>query len=64
MEDPIIVALAAIQDELTKAIQEALKFNNGNSSAGTRVRRAMQNIKSQAQLVRMEVQAKKNESVL
>lgn len=64
MEDPVIAALAAIQDELTKAIQEALKFNSGNSSAGTRVRRAMQNIKSQAQLVRMEVQAKKNESVL
>tara|TARA_R110000772_G_scaffold222637_1_gene333102 strand:+ start:132 stop:326 length:195 start_codon:yes stop_codon:yes gene_type:complete len=64
MEDPIIAALAAIQDELTKAIHEALKFNNGNSSAGTRVRRAMQNIKSQAQVARMEVQAKKNESVL
>ena len=64
MEDPIIAALAAMQNELTAATQEALKFNNGNSSAGTRVRRAMQNIKSQAQVVRMEVQAKKNESVL
>jgi hypothetical protein len=53
-----------MQNELTAATQEALKFNNGNGSAGTRVRRAMQNIKSQAQVVRMEVQAKKNESVL
>ena len=64
MEDPIVAALAAMQNELTAATQEALKFSGGNSAAGTRVRRAMQNIKSQAQLVRMEVQAKKNESVL
>ena len=36
------------------------KFNNGNKSAGTRIRKAMQEVKSIAQEVRVEVQNKKN----
>ena len=36
------------------------KFVGGNSSAGTRVRKAMQTIKSLAQEVRVEVQEQKN----
>tara|TARA_R110000851_G_scaffold80043_1_gene176322 strand:+ start:269 stop:442 length:174 start_codon:yes stop_codon:yes gene_type:complete len=36
------------------------KFNNGNKSAGTRIRKAMQEIKTLAQEVRVEVQTTKN----
>jgi len=36
------------------------KFNNGNMSAGTRIRKAMQEIKGQAQDLRKEVQEIKN----
>ena len=39
---------------------EAMKFNTGNQSAGTRVRKHMQNIKTVAQDVRTEVQTMKN----
>jgi hypothetical protein len=43
-----------------EAATNAEKFADGNNSAGTRVRKAMQNIKSLAQLVRLEVQEQKN----
>ena len=36
------------------------KFKGGNKSAGTRIRQAMQEIKSIAQNVRVEIQAIKN----
>ncbi|NGF57493.1 histone H1 [Parapedobacter sp. SGR-10] len=36
-------------------------FNNGNSAAGTRVRKGLQEIKTLAQDIRNEVTAKKNE---
>jgi len=36
------------------------KFNNGNMSAGTRIRKVMQEVKSQAQDLRKEVQEIKN----
>ncbi|MBD1433850.1 MULTISPECIES: histone H1 [Sphingobacterium] len=35
-------------------------FNNGNSAAGTRVRKGLQEIKTLAQELRNEVTAKKN----
>ena len=41
-------------------LEDAIKFESGNNSAGTRVRKAMQNIKGLAQQVRLEVQAQKN----
>ncbi|HLS95377.1 hypothetical protein BC792_101287 [Sphingobacterium allocomposti] len=37
-------------------------FNNGNSAAGTRVRKGLQEIKTLAQEIRNEVTAKKNET--
>ena len=52
--------LENILDQLQEAILDAEKFDQGNNSAGTRVRKAMQNIKSLAQNVRFEVQAQKN----
>ncbi|MCY4778165.1 histone H1 [Sphingobacterium sp. UT-1RO-CII-1] len=36
-------------------------FNNGNSAAGTRVRKGLQEIKTLAQDIRNDVTAKKNE---
>jgi len=51
-------------DELQNAINDCqadiTKFVEGNNSAGTRVRKAMQTVKSLAQEVRVEVQEQKN----
>jgi len=51
-------------DELQNAINDCQsdvsKFVDGNNSAGTRVRKAMQAVKSLAQAVRVEVQDQKN----
>ena len=49
-----------IQEVLTLVQGDVEKFTNGNKSAGTRIRKAMQEIKGLAQEVRTEVQAIKN----
>ena len=56
----IIETLENIERQLHEAAEDALKFDQGNNSAGTRVRKSMQNIKGLAQQVRLEVQAQKN----
>ena len=58
--DEITKTLHNMSEQLATAINDAEKFDMGNNSAGTRVRKAMQNIKSLAQNVRLEVQAQKN----
>ena len=58
--DEITKTLHNMSEQLAEAINDAEKFDAGNNSAGTRVRKAMQNIKSLAQNVRLEVQAQKN----
>jgi len=58
--DEITKTLHNMSEQLATAINDAEKFDSGNNSAGTRVRKAMQNIKSLAQNVRLEVQAQKN----
>jgi len=50
----------SIQNSINDCQTDVTKFVDGNSSAGTRVRKAMQNIKSLAQSVRLEIQAQKN----
>lgn len=45
---------------LEQGISDLEKFEDGNYSAGTRVRKSMQTIKDLAQKVRVEVQEKKN----
>ena len=45
---------------LEKGINDLEKFNDGNKSAGTRVRKNMQEIKTLAQDVRVAVQEEKN----
>ena len=52
--------ISTMKEEMYNAENEAMKFNSGNKSAGTRVRKHMQNIKTVAQNVRQEVQAMKN----
>ena len=51
-------------DELQSVINDCqsdvTKFVEGNNSAGTRVRKAMQTIKGMAQTIRVEVQDQKN----
>ena len=58
--DEITKTLHNISQQVTDAIYDAEKFDGGNNSAGTRVRKAMQNIKNLAQAVRTEVQEQKN----
>jgi len=52
--------MSTMREEMHSAENEAMKFNTGNKSAGTRVRKHMQNIKTVAQNVRQEVQTLKN----
>ena len=57
-------ALSTTFDELQNAINDCqadvTKFVEGNNSAGTRVRKAMQAVKQLAQNIRKEVQEQKN----
>ena len=49
-----------LQDTINDCQSDVTKFVEGNNSAGTRVRKAMQTVKSLAQEVRVEVQEQKN----
>ena len=49
-----------LQDVINDCQYDVTKFVAGNNSAGTRVRKAMQTVKSLAQEVRTEVQHQKN----
>jgi len=49
-----------LQNEINDCQSDVTKFVEGNNSAGTRVRKAMQNVKTLAQQVRVEVQDQKN----
>ena len=49
-----------LQDSINDCQGDVTKFVEGNNSAGTRVRKAMQTVKSLAQEVRVEVQDQKN----
>ena len=45
---------------LQDSINDVEKFTEGNKSAGTRVRKTMQDVKNLAQAIRVEVQEQKN----
>ena len=49
-----------LQDAINDCQSDVTKFIEGNNSAGTRVRKAMQAVKQLAQDIRMEVQEQKN----
>ena len=59
-ENKVIKLLQKMGEELSDIETDAEKFVEGNNSAGTRLRKAMQNIKNLAQHVRIEVQEQKN----
>ena len=50
----------SLQNIINDSQNDVTKFVEGNNSAGTRVRKAMQTVKSLAQEVRVEVQDQKN----
>ena len=49
-----------LQNVINDCQSDVTKFVEGNNSAGTRVRKAMQTVKSLAQDIRVEVQDQKN----
>ena len=49
-----------LQDAINDCQSDVTKFVEGNNSAGTRVRKAMQVVKKLAQDIRIEVQDQKN----
>ena len=49
-----------LQNVINDCQTDVSKFVDGNNSAGTRVRKAMQTVKSLAQDIRLEVQDQKN----
>jgi len=49
-----------LQNVINDCQSDVTKFIEGNNSAGTRVRKAMQMIKKMAQDIRVEVQDQKN----
>ena len=49
-----------LQNEINDSQSDVTKFVEGNNSAGTRVRKAMQNVKALAQQIRIEIQEQKN----
>ena len=51
-----------IQEVLNNVQTDVEKFGNGNKAAGTRIWKAMQEIKTLAQSVRTEVQTIKNDN--
>ena len=58
--NPINNAFDELQNAINSCQSDVSKFIDGNNSAGTRVRKAMQTVKSLAQEVRLEVQDQKN----
>jgi hypothetical protein len=49
-----------LQNVINDCQSDVTKFIEGNNSAGTRVRKAMQAVKQMAQNIRVEVQDQKN----
>lgn len=52
--------LEGVNTLLDDVFVDAEKFDNGNASAGKRVRKNLQEIKKMAQAVRIEIQERKN----
>ena len=58
--NPLDSTFDDLQNVINDCQTDVTKFVEGNNSAGTRVRKAMQAVKSLAQEVRIEVQDQKN----
>ena len=55
-----MISIENMQEALSNVQADVEKFNNGNKSAGTRIRKVMQTLKTQAQELRKNVQEIKN----
>ena len=60
MENNVIKLMQVMGIVLEESEMNAVKFADGNKSAGTRLRKNMQDVKKFAQAVRTEVQEQKN----
>jgi len=60
MENNVIKLMQTMGTILEESETNATKFTDGNKSAGTRLRKNMQDVKQFAQAVRTEVQKQKN----
>jgi len=58
--NPLNNTFDELQDAINDCQSDVTKFIEGNNSAGTRVRKAMQAVKQLAQDIRIEVQDQKN----
>jgi hypothetical protein len=58
--NPLNNTFDELQDAINDCQTDVTKFIEGNNSAGTRVRKAMQIVKQLAQDIRVEVQDQKN----
>ena len=58
--NPLNSTFDELQDAINDCQTDVTKFVEGNNSAGTRVRKAMQLVKQLAQNIRIEVQDQKN----
>ena len=58
--NPLDSTFDDLQNVINDCQTDVTKFVDGNNSAGTRVRKAMQVVKQLAQDVRVEVQEQKN----
>ena len=58
--NPLNSTFDDLQNVINDCQTDVTKFIDGNNSAGTRVRKAMQAVKSLAQDIRVEVQEQKN----
>ena len=58
--NPLDNTFDELQDAINDCQSDITKFIEGNNSAGTRVRKAMQLVKRLAQDIRLEVQDQKN----
>ena len=60
MERKVIATFLKLDKKVSGCQEDLTRFTNGNKSAGTRLRKAMQEVKQLAQQVRVEVQEQKN----
>ena len=61
--NPLNTNFKELQDAINDCQSDVTKFIEGNNSAGTRVRKAMQLVKQLAQHIRLEVQEQKNKQI-
>ena len=61
--NPVNSTFDELQDTINDCQTDVTKFVEGNNSAGTRVRKAMQLVKQLAQDIRLEVQDQKNKQI-